>query len=365
MANSEYNYIPTYIRRIINNRPKDVVTAKYWNELFNLLITQGDHTAEELGNILNYFSTRLVGVESEIAESAEAIANIRGVFRINVTYSNGVYSADKTFTEIKEAYDAGRLPYVVLTDGTLDFVYTLAYFSVPDGTGQDFVDFARYRIEEDTLETEMLRVYSYTMDSGSNVVKRIDEFKMPTSLKNPNALTFTGGATDSYDGSEPKTVDIPVIPYKVINKNTAARHSHDNKTVLDGITAEKVTEWDSKNSITDSGGYFTSDTVEGALQEIGAELAGINTLLGSGIQISFTISAGDVETFSVVSGTTWAEWIGTGRLIFNDGLVLYIYGGVVATEAGVYALSLDGSTAVSGSDTIVSGATYTIINWGG
>ena len=120
-------------------------------------------------------------------------------------------------------------------------------------------------------------------------------------------------------------------------------------------------------SITDTGGYYTTDTVEGALQEIGAELAGINTLLGSGIQISFTINDGgsNSETFSVVSGTTWAEWIGTGRLIFNDGLVLYIYGGVVATEAGVYAVSLDGSTAVSGGDEIVSGATYTIINWGG
>lgn len=84
-------------------------------------------------------------------------------------------------------------------------------------------------------------------------------------------------------------------------------------------------------------------------------------------QISFTIDDGgsSSETFSVVSGTTWAEWIGTGRLIFNNGLMLYIYGGVVATEAGVYALSLDGSTAVDGSDKIVSGATYTIINWGG
>lgn len=129
---------------------------------------------------------------------------------------------------------------------------------------------------------------------------------------------------------------------------------------------EKATVFQSK-SITDSGGHFTSDTVEGALQEVGAELAGINTLLGSGIQISFTIDDGGSgsETFSVVSGTTWAEWIGTGRLIFNDGLVLYIYGGVVATEAGVYAVSLDGSTAVSGGDEIVSGATYTIINWGG
>ena len=129
---------------------------------------------------------------------------------------------------------------------------------------------------------------------------------------------------------------------------------------------EKAAALQSK-SITDSGGHFTTDTVEGALQEIGAELAGINTLLGSGIQISFTIDDGgsNSETFSVVSGTTWAEWIGTGRLIFNDSLVLYIYGGVVATEAGVYAVSLDGSTAVSGGDEIVSGATYTIINWGG
>lgn len=200
-----------------------------------------------------------------------------GAFRVNVTYSDGAYSADKTFDEIKAAYDAGQQPYVVYGGDT---IYTLSscYFAAE----QMFMDFERYLVGDGILETETLRIYSYTTDSGSNVVKRIDEFKMPTSLKNPNALTFTGGATGSYDGSEPKTVDIPVIPYEVINKNTAARHSHDNKTVLDGITAEKVTEWDGKNSITDSGGYFTSDTMEGALQEIGAELAGINTLIGSG-----------------------------------------------------------------------------------
>ena len=140
----------------------------------------------------------------------------------------------------------------------------------------------------------------------------------------------------------------------------------DDIATIQSYVDEKATVLQSK-SITDSGGHFTSDTVEGALQEIGTELAGLNTLLGSGIQISFTIDDGGSgsETFSVVSGTTWAEWIGTGRLIFNNGLMLYIYGGVVATEAGVYALSLDGSTAVDGSDKIVSGATYTIINWGG
>lgn len=140
----------------------------------------------------------------------------------------------------------------------------------------------------------------------------------------------------------------------------------DDIATIQSYIDEKAAALQSK-SITDSGGHFTTDTVEGALQEIGAELAGLNVLLGSGIQISFTIDDGgsNSETFSVVSGTTWAECIGTGRLIFNDSLVLYIYGGVVATEAGVYAVSLDGSTAVSGGDEIVSGATYTIINWGG
>lgn len=88
-------------------------------------------------------------------------------------------------------------------------------------------------------------------------------------------------------------------------------------------------------------------------------------------QISFTINDGGSgsETFSVVSGTTWAEWIGGYSRVVSEtsGLTLYVSasGQVFADEAGVNALSLDGSTAVDGSDTIVSGATYTIINWGG
>ena len=122
-------------------------------------------------------------------------------------------------------------------------------------------------------------------------------------------------------------------------------------------------------SITDTGSYFTTDTVEGALQEIGAELVGINTLLGSGMQISFTIDDGsEVNTFSVVSGTTFTEWIGTSRVISEtSGLTLFVSadGHVFADEAGVNVLSLDGSTVVNGSDKIISGATYTIISYGG
>ncbi len=120
------------------------------------------------------------------------------------------------------------------------------------------------------------------------------------------------------------------------------------------------------SSITDSGSYFTTDTVEGALQEIGAELAGINTLLGSGIQISFTI---EDATCTANAGETFSEWIGSGYKTLENGMMLSVpYGDdgvVLLDEAGVFAASLDGNTPVYGGDRIISGGTYIAMHWGG
>ena len=51
--------------------------------------------------------------------------------------------------------------------------------------------------------------------------------------------------------------------------------------VQDVVTAISPTM--QTKAITDTGGYYTTDTVEGALQEIGAEIAGVNTLIGTGV----------------------------------------------------------------------------------
>ena len=139
----------------------------------------------------------------------------------------------------------------------------------------------------------------------------------------------------------------------------------DDIATIQSYIDEKAAALQSK-SITDSGGHFTTDTVEGALQEIGAELAGINTLLGSGIQISFTI---DGDPFSAVSGETWKEWIGGYSRVISEisGLTLYCFsddGIIFADEAGVNALGLN-DVWVHGNETIVSGATYAIIPCGG
>ncbi len=417
------------------------------------------------------------------ADDVEKWRGTIGTFRVNVTYSNGVYSADKTFDEIKAAYDAGQQPYVVYGGNT---IYTLSYCYF--ASEQMFMDFERYLIGEDTLETEMLRIYSYTLANGSNIVKRTSSFNAPggsvviegtvsddmskVTITTPDAWTLVSEAWNSEKrplvvlrlsddlcayltsvstitvdgqsqgvalfslppirqlGSTPpysiwldESGGAAILPVESINgadgigiqsvEQTATSTEDGGANIItvtktdgtsstftvkngskgstgktgaagkDGYTPVRGTDYwtaddiatiqsyiDEKaavlqsKSITDSGGHFTTDTVEGALQEIGAELAGINTLLGSGIQISFTI---DGETFSAVSGETWTDWIGGYSRVVSEtsGLTLYCSSHVFADEAGVYGLSLDGSTAVSVGDEIVSGATYTIINWGG
>ena len=50
----------------------------------------------------------------------------------------------------------------------------------------------------------------------------IDAITIPTALPNPNALTFTGAVTGSYDGSEALTVEIPSGGGRLTITNTAA-----------------------------------------------------------------------------------------------------------------------------------------------
>ena len=317
------------------------------------------------------------------AVSVEDVADIRGTFRINVTSSDGVYSADKTFDEIKAAYDAGQLPYVVYTSLTSNFVYTFAIAS------PKFMSFESYSIFDDTLETVSLKIFSYTLENGSNIEKQISPYngqgvvgiqsveQTATSAEDggPNVITVTktDGTSSTFtvrNGSKGSTGATGATGAAGADGYTPVKGTDywtaDDIATIQSYIDEKATALQPK-SITDSGGHFTSDTVEDALQEIGAELAGINTLLGSGIQISFTLEG---ATCTAVSGETWKEWVGSGYKTIENGMMLSVHpysdeGVIFLDEAGVYALSLDGNTPVHGGDRIISGATYVAMNWGG
>ena len=87
-----YNYIPKYIRQSENKSPKGVVTASRWNTLFNLLIQQGDHTAEELGKILDYLSTGLEDLTIDISGKQDKATLEADVSAAGFTKNTGTYS---------------------------------------------------------------------------------------------------------------------------------------------------------------------------------------------------------------------------------------------------------------------------------
>lgn len=90
-----------------------------------------------------------------------------------------------------------------------------------------------------------------------------------------------------------------------INASTAVNHSHDNKTVLDGITSEKVAAWDAseKNAKDHADGLNTAmntrvEAVEAAIGENGSVATQIKTAIEA---LDYTDTAVDGEYVSAVN----------------------------------------------------------------
>lgn len=133
------------------------------------------------------------GTEEEFAEKLAS-----GALIVHVTDNNGTLSADKTFIEIRDAIVAG-IPVMVDYDGTdLPLIAMMAhtlFFGAIQCANDDYGAMVGTNIIEITSNGEV-----------NDISAQID---IPKTLPNPNALTFTGAVTGSYDGSEPVTVNIP------------------------------------------------------------------------------------------------------------------------------------------------------------
>lgn len=390
MAIPGYNYIPTYIKRTINNKPKDVVTASYWNELFNLLIKQSDHTAEELGNILNHFTRVITDLANDTSQSTSGLSNKLGnlnnlatidksnlvasinevknttatkqdkliagknitiaedgtisatagtdgtdglgVFEVTLTTQNGVLTADKTFAQVKAAVEGGNPVLKVHSDGAL-----LWFFLLDKSSAEiDFVGFADEQIlayltakQDDSWETtvtarvtvEMLSSLSdklgnlgqLTTTEKANLVAAINELKSGATVTESKIDTLAPVAeSGSYNDLTDKPV-IPSVPTATIQANTAARHEHSNKTVLDIISETVKAAWDAASTwVTTNGANVLSHLSDSIKHITAAErtawngkqdklVAGDNiTIAADGKTISATGGgggvAGDVET---------------------------------------------------------------------
>lgn len=122
----------------------------------------------------------------------------------------------------------------------------------------------------------------YTKPSGGIPASDIADGVIPSvpqMATQINTSDWTSGKT--VDAATLKTtVSAAGLRVSALEDDVDALESAGYQTAQDVQTA--IANLQTK-AITDTGGYYTTDTVDGALQEIGAELAGVNTLIGSGV----------------------------------------------------------------------------------
>lgn len=145
--------------------------------------------------------------------------------------------------------------------------------------------------------------YAYAVDGGYTGTEAEFAAKLAAEkFANPNALTFTGAATGSYDGSEPLTVEIP----------RGGSGGSDTWNLIDHITAE------------DASISYAIPLQPGAKEY--------------GIYWKYTPSDGKIPQRSIMVDASLAEWGVMYRCATNEPLFIRVYKGpsnILATGQNV------------------------------
>jgi hypothetical protein len=184
-------------------------------------------------NIVSALQSRGVDVPAtaKLNEMSSLINNMPYEFVINVDIdAEGMGVADVTAQALSNAV-VSKMPIVCWAkfDGN-DTALRLPLLNIEDGTytffanSGDAVAAVAVTLVDDavvaygTIMSNDITIGDTTWEGGSidftNAVNQLIADKLPTALKNPNAITFTGAVTGTYDGSSAKTVNIPTQPTK-------------------------------------------------------------------------------------------------------------------------------------------------------
>ncbi len=157
----------------------------------------------------------------------------------------------------------------------------------------------------------------------------------PTSLKNPNLLTFTGGATESYDGSLPKSVEIPYKVSQLDNDKGYLNNTQVEALVADGIV-DKVDKIPGKglsaHDFTDEYMSYvdslpeTMSTVAGQITNLTQSISGVGKQAGQayGLATDALAATGELENTKldkIKNITDWNEARKTGFYVGADNVL--------------------------------------------
>lgn len=142
------------------------------------------------------------GTEAEFSAKLAAESIDKALYVVNATMDFDTFelSVDKTFAEIKQAYDEGKYSIVLSLMGAV--IVPLAKMS------SEFCTFEIVTAVQKNIVSATVDTVKITKD---NVVETYSANLATTDSKlpNPYPLTFTGAVNETYDGSSAKTIEIP------------------------------------------------------------------------------------------------------------------------------------------------------------
>ena len=148
-------FIPMFIRQDENMRPKGVVTAARWNELWDMSILQGDHSEEALQTLVAEVLNRYTKLEADALLAGNTNDLVRTV---DVNLANGVITITKkdgTITTFDTALEKVPATFTIIESGGK---YYLKITNVDGTTSQ-------------TDLTNLMDVYNYNNTATVSFVK--------------------------------------------------------------------------------------------------------------------------------------------------------------------------------------------------
>ena len=285
-------------------------------------------------HITNVKLAQEILLDTTVGETVHA-GDVR-VFKFNKIAHDASPSVDATAKHTEEWYSWGLI-VTFTSDGVFNSVYVQGEtLSVDNSSFVERVN-SEAILENGTVECEVLSDFIQDAGHATRILKRM------------------------YDRSE-----VSVYDAKVTYRGDIQLTLTNNIYLADGIAPSNL--YSIKRHQLNWNGAL-SGTAELSTYAYVPEAPAVD-------QIRFTImqnDGGEVTdrgTFMANSGTTWAEWIGSGYT-FDDGLRLIVSGGQIMHDEGVYQLQYinDGDPvtsvngrAVSSSDEIIAGTTYKLQN---
>lgn len=128
------------------------------------------------------------------------------VFYIDLAGSYPNYTCPVAMTDIKAAYEAGKVLECRFAMG--QYIATLPLF-LPMPSANTWIFSGSGSVTEMGFDAQSLTIAIVNGTVQASDTRLASKDDIPKTLPNPNALTFTGAVTGTYNGSAPLIVKIP------------------------------------------------------------------------------------------------------------------------------------------------------------